>query len=672
MSKLHLLPIQLTSSQPPKNNKKSGLGRALINRRAAEVQKSGTSPFHTTDMSVSESHKLRSVTHEGNLEEFLNTAQMADQDFTAERRNVTVITAPGMKRHNPYLLTEEEEEDIREKQDSNRGRLRVPRRPKWTINQTKEELDRSEKDSFLEWRRNLAELTDAMGFVLTPFERNLEVWRQLWRVIERSDLLVQIVDARNPMQFRCQDLEKYVSEMNDPETNPFDGTQEETAAAEAEGVEPPAARLAEKDRKRRNLLLINKADLLDEDQRRSWAKYFDTQGINYAFFSAANAAAIQAANEGEALQSVTTALSNLSVGGEEALLALQEAKDSKEASRVLTVEELEALFERSAPPPQERASATGHSEQGKLVVGLVGYPNVGKSSTINALIGSKKVSVSSTPGKTKHFQTLHLSDSTILCDCPGLVFPQFATTAAELVVDGILPIDQLREYTGPAELVAQRIPQDILESTYSFAIPTLTNDPKKAKANQTNGMDLLSAYAVSRGFTRQGQGNPDETRAARYVLKDYVNARLLFAHPPQGVDPDQFNAAQRDRIRAQLAKKGNKVHSLISDAVGQRVRTKANAPAGSARASGKSLAARQQAMDVGQDVDSAFFGAASAGPKIRGKLPAASLRGRVNNDGTIAEDADDVSSVMSGAPNGKKHFKGGKKKKQHNPNPYGV
>ena len=55
-----------------------------------------------------------------------------------------------------------------------------------------------------------------------------------------------------------------------------------------------------------------------------------------------------------------------------------------------------------------------------MVVGLVGYPNVGKSSTINALIGEKKVSVSSTPGKTKHFQTIRLSADVLLCDCPGL------------------------------------------------------------------------------------------------------------------------------------------------------------------------------------------------------------------------------------------------------------
>ena len=39
-----------------------------------------------------------------------------------------------------------------------------------------------------------------------------------------------------------------------------------------------------------------------------------------------------------------------------------------------------------------------------LVVGMVGYPNVGKSSTINTLIQVKKVPVSATPGRTKHFQ----------------------------------------------------------------------------------------------------------------------------------------------------------------------------------------------------------------------------------------------------------------------------
>ncbi|PKU28039.1 hypothetical protein llap_21657 [Limosa lapponica baueri] len=43
-------------------------------------------------------------------------------------------------------------------------------------------------------------------------------------------------------------------------------------------------------------------------------------------------------------------------------------------------------------------------KDGEVNVGLVGYPNVGKSSTINTILGNKKVSVSATPGRTKHFQ----------------------------------------------------------------------------------------------------------------------------------------------------------------------------------------------------------------------------------------------------------------------------
>lgn len=129
----------------------------------------------------------------------------------------------------------------------------------------------------------------------------------------------------------------------------------------------------------------------------------------------------------------------------------------------------------------------------KLNVGLVGYPNVGKSSTINALIGEKKVSVSSTPGKTKHFQTIHLSPSIMLCDCPGLVFPQFATSKAELVCDGVLPIDQMREYTAPVELVVRRIVTPVVEAIYGLSIPRKLAD--EGGDGKVHAEDLLKTYA---------------------------------------------------------------------------------------------------------------------------------------------------------------------------------
>jgi large subunit GTPase 1 len=105
---------------------------------------------------------------------------------------------------------------------------------------------------------------------LTPFERNIEVWRQLWRVLERSHLVVQIVDARNPLRFRCEDLERYIREIEGPEGEKESGPG-----------------------RRKPLLLLNKADLLTREQRKLWAVYFEKEGIDFAFYSAATATAIQ-------------------------------------------------------------------------------------------------------------------------------------------------------------------------------------------------------------------------------------------------------------------------------------------------------------------------------------------------------------------------------------------
>lgn len=79
-----------------------------------------------------------------------------------------------------------------------------------------------------------------------------------------------------------------------------------------------------------------------------------------------------------------------------------------------------------------------------LTIGCVGQPNVGKSSLMNAIMGKKVVSVSRTPGHTKHFQTIFLTPNVRLCDCPGLVFPSKVPKVNQVLM-GSFPIAQLRE-----------------------------------------------------------------------------------------------------------------------------------------------------------------------------------------------------------------------------------
>lgn len=119
---------------------------------------------------------------------------------------------------------------------------------------TAQEIELQENHAFLEWRRDIASMEENnVTLAITPFEKNIEMWKQLWRVIEKSDLLLQIVDARNPYFYYCPDLEKYIQEV---------GQQKQF------------------------ILLINKADFLSDELLRHWNNYFTEKGIKHVFFSA--------------------------------------------------------------------------------------------------------------------------------------------------------------------------------------------------------------------------------------------------------------------------------------------------------------------------------------------------------------------------------------------------
>lgn len=52
------------------------------------------------------------------------------------------------------------------------------------------------------------------------------------------------------------------------------------------------------------------------------------------------------------------------------------------------------------------------------------------------------------------FQTLFVEPGLCLCDCPGLVMPSFVSTKAEMICNGILPIDQMRDHVPPISLIS--------------------------------------------------------------------------------------------------------------------------------------------------------------------------------------------------------------------------
>ncbi|RWS28841.1 large subunit GTPase 1-like protein, partial [Leptotrombidium deliense] len=409
--------------------------------------------------------------------------------------------------------------------------LCVPRRPIWDKDTSPELLAEREYQSFLDWRRELAILEEKENAVLTPFERNIEFWRQLWRVLERSDVLVQIVDARNPLLFYCEDLVRYVSELSS---------------------------------KKRCIILLNKSDFLNDEQREHWLHYFTRLNITVAFFSAIQEPQhneehhtqneeVDSSEESDSDENNSKMNRDLKTeSNKDISTALNEVSLTVNAPKVLRNNELIAFFK-----------SLKCENENRLTVGFVGYPNVGKSSTINAILQSKKVSVSATPGKTKHFQTIEIDEELCLCDCPGLVFPKMLSSKAEMIINGILPVDQMTDCRPPIALIVSLIPKHIFETTYSILIPE--NETEKP----LNAEQLLNVYGLMRGFMTQ-RGLPDNARAARYIIKDFLNGRLLYCFAPPNVDQKIFHTfppkpENLDKCYENISSKQKKLMKLTSD-----------------------------------------------------------------------------------------------------------
>ena len=331
--------------------------------------------------------------------------------------------------------------------------LSIPRRPKWKEGISKTEFERMEKEAFLNWRRALADLEEKnITYTITPFEKNIEVWRQLWLVVEKCQVLIQIVDGRNPLYFRCPDLEAYIKEVD-----------------------------VNKD----YVLLINKADLMSPSIRKHWASFFKENNIKYYFFSA---------------------LEERDYNTE---------KDDEEI-KILSRDELVNIFKNLTKTKEKNTLNNCY------YIGFIGYPNVGKSSVINVLMEKKKVGVAQMPGKTKHYQTLFLPDDTgkdiCLMDCPGLVFPSFTYSKADMLVNGIMPIDTLREYHTSIAIIIQKIPKKVLENFYKIELPDIYS-----------ATQFLQILATKRGYYT-GRNLPDEAKTAKLVLKDYVGGKLLYCN----------------------------------------------------------------------------------------------------------------------------------------------
>ncbi|KAL3942437.1 MAG: hypothetical protein SGBAC_003360 [Bacillariaceae sp.] len=509
--------------KPKKHDRASGMGRALQKAKGKKhipsASTGGMAMRQGIDnINIEKEDNRASVLQLNDLDDFLIQAEMANRDFVSEKERFVVLDsttqAQEYEEDRPQGISWDDQPKIKANTFAFQE-LSVPRRPAWDETTTAQELDTREKEAFLEWRRAIAikeeeiALKGHAALGVTPFEKNLEIWRQLWRVMERCSCIVQIVDARNPLFYLSKDLRKYATE---------------------ELGKPM-------------ILLVNKSDYLSPRQRQAWHEYFSLpeNQWDHVFFSATEQQQILD-EASEPVEPVDGATSSDAATSASATSDIGIDVPLSRQGLINWLMEYATKYNCDVDPKYNR-----------LPFGMVGFPNVGKSSVINVMMGNAKhahgvtrVGVAAMPGKTKHFQTLLLPDrdDVLLCDCPGLVFPSFVNNTADLIAAGVYPIAQMRDPWPVMNLLCRRIPRPVLNAQYGIQIPMPTADAMILSKDGTipppTAEEFLNTYCVARSIYAASSGVPDVQRASRLIIMEYATGKLLYCHSPPDFDDEAF------------------------------------------------------------------------------------------------------------------------------------
>lgn len=394
--------------------------------------------------------------------------------------------------------------------------LDFPKRPEWNFNMSLDQLDRREQEYFREYLVNIEKSFNWKD--LSYFELNLETWRQLWRVLEMSDIVLVIVDIRYPCLMFPPSLYDYVTQS------------------------------LQKDM----ILVLNKIDLAPAPLVLAWKHYFQAKFpklhilcfTSYPTYNLRNSVESQT-KKGLQVRRRRGKMKMAAEGAQKLLEAcraiVSDAVDLSSWEKKLA-EEMDVEYEEEEEDEKVEVGETIELKKvntqfevhekynsGILTIGCVGQPNVGKSSLMNAIMGRKVVSVSRTPGHTKHFQTIFLTDNIRLCDCPGLVFPSKVPKPLQVLM-GSFPIAQLREPYSTVLYLAQRM--DLIQLLH-IRHP---NDDEYWCA-----MDICDGWAQKRGYMTARVGRHDSYRAANELLRMATEGRIcLCLMPPRYLERQDY------------------------------------------------------------------------------------------------------------------------------------
>ncbi|KAK2741225.1 GTPase required for pre-60S ribosomal subunit nuclear export and maturation [Myotisia sp. PD_48] len=281
------------------------------------------------------------------------------------------------------------------------------------------------------------------------------IWNELYKVIDSSDVVIHVLDARDPEGTRCRSVEKYIRE------------------------EAPHKHL---------IFVLNKCDLVPTNVAASWVRALAKQYPTLAFHASIN----NSFGKGSLIQLL-------------------------------------------------RQFSSLHSDRKQISVGFIGYPNTGKSSIINTLRKKKVCTVAPIPGETKVWQYITLMKRIYLIDCPGVVPPSNSDTEEDILLRGVVRVENVENPEQYIAAILQRTQQRHIERTYEIK-------------GYTDATDFLSILARKGGRLLKG-GEPDVDGVAKMVINDFLRGKIPWFTPPPKLSDEEGKVNGRDGRLGEITRK---------------------------------------------------------------------------------------------------------------------